>query len=101
MFVDLLEVGAWNLALDLFQHFLHSLWTSPCKGADDLASGFLGEGELPRRDVLQLDDLLAKRELSASTGGQIDSPDGNLCRQTERVRGRCGGGNSGLSSLGG
>jgi hypothetical protein len=74
---DLLEVSSQNLILDLFQNLVHSLRASPCQRTDDLASRFLGEGELPGGSVLQLDDLLSERQLPGSAGGQIDSSNGN------------------------
>src|ERR1700679_4244963 len=80
MLADLLEVGSRNLSLDLFQNLVRSLRASPCQRTDDLASGFLGERELPGAGVLQLDDLLSERELPGSAGGQIDSSNGNLGR---------------------
>ena len=100
MLVDLLKFGPGNLPFNLLQYLLHPLRASPCKRPNDLASGFLGERELPGGGVLQLDDLLSERELPGSAGGQIDSSNGNLSRQAKRIR-RCRGGRSNrLSPLG-
>ncbi|HEY5212999.1 MAG TPA: hypothetical protein VIJ38_08255 [Acidobacteriaceae bacterium] len=47
MLTDLLEVGSRDPALNLSQNLVHSLSASPCQVTDNLASGFLGERELP------------------------------------------------------